>query len=204
MAAWGRADLDDYRRLPLRAHALFADIPLHDAWRVTLPGGGPNRSIRDVRSVVSTVLRGSGLSPPVRALFSLRAAVGRVLRWDRPPKDFEQHSLRQRLTEQDRAQSAIAPGTPDGPFQTLFVHEREAASEVRNATVHAVSVMALRQAEPDYELFWAIYVWSVGRWTGPYMAAIDPFRRLLVYPTSLRRIHRAWTATYAANAEKAR
>ena len=194
MRVWSRANPDDYRRLPLRAHTLFADVPLHDVWQVGLPGGGPDRTIQDVRLLLSSVLKGGRLNPPVRTLFGLRAFIGRVLQWDRPRTDLDQHSFRHRLTEQDRQQSVVSPGTPDGPFTVLYVHAREAASEVRNATVHAFSVMALEQNMGGYQLYWAIYVQPVGRLTGPYMALIDPFRRLLVYPSILRRIHRAWLA----------
>lgn len=198
MAAWGRADADDYRRLPLRAHSLLADIPLHDAWRVTLPGGGPNRTIDDVRSLVARTLRGEGLNPGVRSLFAVRERIGHALNWDRPRADFDTDSFRHRLTHEDRRQSKVEPGTPDGPFQVLYVFDREAAGEVRNATVHAASVMALERIPNGYELFWAIYVQRVGRWTRLYMGAIDPFRRFLVYPSILRRIHRGWIAAHAS------
>lgn len=201
MAAWCRADPDDYRRLPLRAHSLLSGVPLHDVWRVALPGGGPNRTIRDVRSLFSTVLGGEGLHPVVRSLFAARKGVGRVLGWDRPRPDMERYSFARRLTEEDRRRSAIEAGTQDGPFQALYVLEREAASEVRNATVHACLVTAMEPVGDGYELHWAIYVQRVGRWTRFYMSAIDPFRRFLVYPAILRRIHRAWVDAYASSGE---
>ena len=198
MGIWSRVNPDDYRKLPLRAHTLLAEVPLHDVWRVELPGGGPGRTIQDVRSLFLTVVRGGRLNPIVRALFGLRTALGRVLRWDRPMASFEEHSFRHQLTEQDRRQSLIDPGTPDGPFAVLYVHDKEAASEVRNATVHAFSVLALERTTSGYQLYWAIYVRPVGRGTGLYMALIDPFRRLFVYPAILRRIHQSWLASYKA------
>jgi hypothetical protein len=33
--------------------------------------------------------------------------------------------------------------------------------------------------------------------TGLYMASIEPFRRLIVYPAILRRIREAWQRRYA-------
>ena len=44
--------------------------------------------------------------------------------------------------------------------------------------------------------FWAIYVLPVSVWTRPYMTLIDPFRRRLVYPALLRRIHESWARQF--------
>jgi hypothetical protein len=74
----------------------------------------------------------------------------------------------------------------------LYVRDHEAASEIRNATVHAFSVLALAPRPGGLRLFWAIYVAPVGHVTAAYMALIDPFRRLLIYPAVLRYLHRTW------------
>lgn len=74
----------------------------------------------------------------------------------------------------------------------LYALERGAVSEMRNATVHAFSVVALEEVEGGYRAFWAMYVAPVGRWTPYYMFLIDPFRRYLVYPAILRHAHRTW------------
>jgi hypothetical protein len=76
----------------------------------------------------------------------------------------------------------------------------EAVSEIRNATVHGVLVWALEPTSSGYELFWAIHVLPVGRWTKPYLALIDPFRRWLVYPALLRGLHEAWTQQFTPTA----
>jgi len=94
--------------------------------------------------------------------------------------------------------SLVEPGTADGPFTVLYVHSYEAVSEIRNATVHAFSVFALEPRLSGYRLFWAIYVAPVGRLTAFYMAVIDPFRRLLIYPAILRHLHRTWVAAHRA------
>ena len=44
----------------------------------------------------------------------------------------------------------------------------------------------------------AVYVMRVSWLTRPYLIAIEPFRRIL-YPAMLRRIRRAWVATYVRN-----
>jgi hypothetical protein len=72
------------------------------------------------------------------------------------------------------------------------VSPREAISEIRNATVHAFLVYALLERASGYRLYWGIHVRPVGRITAWYMALIDPFRRLVIYPALLRRIREAW------------
>jgi len=200
MRPWSRATFEEYRRLTLRAHSFLADVPLHDVWRVTLPGGGPSRTMQDVRSVLQAARRSQPLSPPVRALFALRWLLGRLFRWDSPVPEPELWSFRTRLTETDRQQSIVEPGTLDGPFAVLYVHTTEAVSEIRNAMVHAFLVWALQPAPDGYQLFWAIHVLPVGVWTKPYLALIDPFRRWLVYPSLLRRIHEAWSREFKSAA----
>lgn len=108
--------------------------------------------------------------------------------------------FRSRLSDTDRLQSIVEPGTLDGPFSVLYVHTMEAVSEIRNATVHGFLVWALEPTPDGYQLFWAIHVLPVGVWTKPYLALIDPFRRWLVYPALLRRIHESWTREFKSAA----
>ena len=116
-------------------------------------------------------------------------AIGSAFGWERvrehsdPPPIF-----RDRLTESDRKASHVPTGTADGPFRVLYAYPRESASEIWNATVHAVSTYALVERAAGYRLYWAIYVRSVGRITAPYMRLIDPFRRLIIYPALLRSV----------------
>ena len=170
----GRARPEDYGRLPLRAHELLAGVPLHDVWQLDLPGGDREVSMSEIRPLMSFE-RLASLNPVVRGLFRLRGWLGGVFGWDRET-------------------SAPAPGERDGPFTVLYVTEREMASEARNATVHAFSVLALEPRSGGWRLYWAIYIEPVGRLTALYMAVIDPFRRWLIYPAILRHLERSWTA----------
>lgn len=182
----------EYQDIPLRAHSLLADVPLHDVWAVDLPGGGPGRTIVDVRSLLAGLsLRDA--SAAVRFLFRLRAGLGRALGWDREPPRASAESYLHRLSTVDRESSLVRPGAREGPFQVVFVSPREAISEIRNATVHGFSVFALVERPPDYRLYWAIYVRPVGRITAWYMRLIDPFRRAIIYPAILNRIRSAWS-----------
>jgi hypothetical protein len=47
-----------------------------------------------------------------------------------------------------------------------------------------------------YRLYWAVYVKPASWLTPVYMALIEPFRRLIVYPAMLARVRRAWIARY--------
>jgi hypothetical protein len=179
----------------VRAHELLAGIPLHDVWRVELPGGS-DRSLRDLLPLM-TAEQASSLGAPVRVLFALRRTLGRLLGWDAGAIGAPAGSPPVRLDDADRARSWIEPGTRDGPFTVVYAFEREALSEVRNATVHAFSAMALEPTDAGARLFWAIYVEPVGRITPVYMALIDPFRRNLVYPAILRRLRESWRKRFA-------
>jgi hypothetical protein len=173
----------------------LADVPLHDIWQVELPGGGPHRTIADVRSLMGSKNL-ARLNPVVRGLFGLRRLLGQVFAWDSPLPFPKTKSFSGRIPEGDLSSSLVEPGTREGPFTVLYVHPKEAVSEVRNATVHAFSVLGLEALPKGYRLFWAIYVAPVGRLTPIYMAFIDPFRRLFIYPAILRRLHKEWAAVY--------
>ena len=186
-----RVTPEEYERIDLRAHTLLADVPLHDLWLVELPGGGPGRTIVDLRAFLS-VESITAANAAVRFLFGLRAWLGRVFGWDREPPQASRESFLQRLSAADRECSLVAPGTPEGPFRVLFVSPREAISEIQNPTVHAFSVFALVERSSGYRLYWSIYVRPVGRITSWYMRLIDPFRRVIIYPAVMRHIRAAW------------
>ena len=182
----------EYLSLRLRAHELLHDVPVYDVSVVDLPGGGPDRTLADIRALESAA-RPSRIG---RALFGLRRSVGDVFGWDREPMRPE-HSLVSKLSDQDRRDSEIAPGTVRSGFRVLYQFPREMLSEIRNATVQGYLSVALIQTATGYRMYWAVYVVPVSRLTRPYLMAIEPFRRFLLYPALLRRLRRAWTAAYA-------
>lgn len=186
-----RVPVEEYAALDLRAQALLADAPLHDVWAVDLPGGGPGRTILDLRAVMEGA-RVTSANGAVRLLFGLRARLGRAFGWDREPAQAPAESYLHRLTAADREGSLVPPGTREGAFRVLYASPREAVSEIHNATVHAFSVFALREQASGYRLYWAVHVRPVGRITAWYMRLIDPFRRGVIYPAVLRRVRDAW------------
>lgn len=189
-----RAPPAEYLSLKLRAHELLHGVPLYDVSVVDLPGGGAGRSVADIRALDLA----AAPSRIANAFYGVRHFLGRVFGWDRirmRPED----SLLSRLSEGDRRDSEVAPGTPDGSFLILYQFPGEALSETRNATVHGYVCVALARTATGYRLYFAVYVLPVSWLTRPYLIAIEPFRRFILYPAMLRRIRRAWMAVYGAS-----
>ena len=154
----------EFLALDLEVHARLKGVPLRDVSVVDLPDGGDDRTIADVRRLLDAA---KGRAPfPVRLLVGLRRFLGRRFHWD-----------------------GAGPA-----LQPLYERPYEMVSEARNATVHAFSCMALRRRPGGYRLYWAIYVENVSAFTPFYMAAIEPFRRFVVYPAILKFIRAAWTS----------
>ncbi len=193
-----QADPSEYRQLDLRAHSFLSDVPLHDVWVCELEGGGPDRNMMDVRQCF-TAQTASTANASVRTLFAIRRFVGRMFNWDRDADRWADEHFVHRLDDEDRGRSLVEPGTDDGLFRVVYVFPNESLSEVRNATVHAFSCLALRQTMKGYRLYWAIYVKPIGRWTSTYMRVIDPFRRAVVYPAVINRVEFSWRITFGDN-----
>ena len=189
-----RIDGDEFRARPLRVHALLHDVPLEDAWAIPLAGGGPGRTIQDLRAAL---VAGREAAPAaVKGLFRLRSRIGALFGWDHRRPASTAESYADRLSPADRAHSLAAPGTPDGTFSLLYRFEDEQLGELRNATVHAFASPSIRQTPGGYLAYLGVFVRPVHRFTRPYMGAIAPFRRLVVYPAVIRKVQRAWIERY--------
>lgn len=195
MPAWSRVEPERFRRLDLHAHALLASVPIHDVWQVDLPGGGSNRTLDDIRRLMREKPLAQ-VNPVVRSLFALRFRLGSLFGWDSEESSHNSNLLLHSLPQGLRERSMVPPGSSDGPFKVLYVFEREGVNEIRNATVHAFSAMALESIPEGYRLYWAIYVAPESWLTPLYMALIAPFRRFIVYPAILRHLRRAWIAEF--------
>ena len=182
----------EYRALPLRVHALLADAPLHDVWAVDLPRTRENLTLVDLQRVSSQNRLTGRLALPARALFGLRRVLGLVFRLEAPPKGVSAASFATGLTAEDRAKSALAPGTPAGQFRVVYAFENERLLEIHNRTVHAALLTALAATATGHRFYLAVYVRKVGWITPLYMTLIDPFRRWIIYPAILNHIHAVW------------
>ena len=194
-----RVSRDEFLAFDTEGHRVLEGVPLLDVSAIDLPQGGPGRTIADVRALLSPQELTSA-NPLVRALFAIRAGLGRVFGWDREHPATPPNSFTHRLSAELRARSLTPVGTSDGPFRLLYVLERESLAEIQNRTVHAFIVSVLRAVPSGYRLYWGVYVQPVSRFTGLYMALIEPFRRFVVYPAIFRRIRRAWSAKYPGSA----
>ncbi len=191
-----RITREEFQQMELRVHTFLADVPLHDVWVFHLRGGGEGRRLHDFRKLWSseTVQR---VGPVVSVLFRLRSALGDLFGWDNEKHQNAASLYVHRLTDADLAQSLGIPGSPTiGPFRSVYAFEDEALDEIINGTVHALSLMAMRRAMNGYIVYWAIYVKKVNWLTPIYMALIDPFRRILVYPAIIKKLERAWVSAY--------
>jgi hypothetical protein len=182
----------EYLALPLEAHALLRDVPLHDVSAVDLPNGGSERTLADVKRLFFAGERRRGVA--TRALFGLRFFLGRIFGWDRPVS--ERAYSHARLSDDLRRRSLVAPGTREGLFRVLYELPYESVSEIRNATVHGYLCTALVPRAGGYRFYFGVYVKPVSRWTPLYMAAIEPFRRFIVYPSMLARLRADWARAY--------
>jgi hypothetical protein len=129
-------------------------------------------------------------------LLDIRLLVGRLFGWDREPAAAAWKTFTVRLTDDDHSRSLTSPGTPDGFFRVVYRFENEQLVELINRTAHAAAVSALVETASAYRFYFAVYVRSVSLFTPLYMALIDPFRKLIVYPALLRSVSASWNYVF--------
>ncbi len=184
----------EFERLPLRVHEFLAGVPLHDVWAVDLPRTRSGITLDEFSRTAKTRL--FRLSPVARALLNIRLFVGRIFGWDREPAPTAWDTFATRLTTGDRSKSLAPPGTREGLFRVVYRFENEQLLELINRTAHAAALSALVETANAYRFYFGVYVRSVGRFTPVYMAVIDPFRKLVVYPSLLRSVRASWNQTF--------
>ena len=184
----------EFERLPLRVHDFLAGVPLHDVWAVDLPRARSGITLDEFLRTTSACLPSP--SPVVRALLNIRLFVGRLLGWDREPAATAWETFTTRLTTVDRSKSLVLAGKREGLFRVVYRFENEQLLELINRTAHAAALSALVEMANGYRFYFGVYVRSVSRFTPIYMALIDPFRKLVVYPSLLRSIGAKWNKTF--------
>ncbi len=180
---------------PWRIHELTRDFRLEDVWALPTPGG-PDDFPRLV-SLMASFDPARSSSGAVRALFAIRWKVGELLGWDDDgdgDRVSEGPTLRDRLPA-DLRETAFGPQHDALPFSTLYLIDDEWAAEIANRTVHGVLHVGWVPDETGgYRGQMAVYVKRNGLLGTAYMAAITPFRHLVVYPRMMREIGREWQA----------
>jgi hypothetical protein len=183
-----------------RIREVAPDFRLEDAW--ALPAQGGAEDFATLLELMASLDPANAASRATRVLFGIRYRVGGWLGWDEPPNPLAiPHDT-------DTTLSARLPadlrGSADGlelrakDFKPLYRTDVEWAAEISNRTVHAVMHLAwVEQRDGLYRGQMGIYVKPRGRLGDAYMAAIAPFRHLVVYPAMMRQIERAWSARTA-------
>ena len=196
---------------PWRIHELTPEFRLEDVWALPTPGG-----LDDFPRLVQLITSGNASRDSkgaAHALWVIRLKLGEILGWDASP-GLDRPSLRGRLPADLRD---LPPGSDFRalPFAPLYLTPDEFAAEIINRTVHGVLHLgwvrdgaalqdgaALRDGAARYHGQLAVLVKPNGRLGAGYMAAITPFRHLIVYPPMIRQIGQAWR-TRGAGADPA-
>jgi Protein of unknown function (DUF2867) len=176
-----------------RIHEIAPDFRVEDVWALPTPGG-PDDFPRLVQLMASgDPARGS--SRAARTLFAIRWKLGELLGWDGPDTGLGSRvpTLRDRLPADLR--DAPGPDFDALPFTALYLLDDEFAAEIANRTMHGVMHLGLVPEQAGgYRAQMAVLVRPNGLSGSVYMAAIRPFRHLIVYPALMRQIERAWQA----------
>ena len=177
---------------PWRIHALTPDFRLEDVWALPTPGGADDFP-RLVGMMASFDPERSS-SGAARALFAIRWKVGELFGWDGPDAGLGSRvpTLRDRLPA-DLRNAPSSPSFDALPFTPLYLLDDEFAAEIANRTVHGVMHLGwVPDGTGGHRGQMAVLVKPNGLLGNAYMAAIRPFRHLIVYPALMRRIGREW------------
>jgi Protein of unknown function (DUF2867) len=176
---------------PWRIHELAYDFRLEDVWE--LPGTGGQEDFARLVALIAARDPAKSSSWPVRTLFAIRWRVGRLLGWDRPEDGVGARAatLRDRLPPDLR--DSPGPKFEAMPFDPLYLTADEFAAETANRTMHGVLHLGWVADEAGaHRAQMAVLVKPNGMLGEAYMAAIRPFRHLIVYPAMMREGARDW------------
>src|SRR5215468_2254502 len=179
---------------PWRIHELTKDFRVEDVWALLTPGGQDDfaRLVR-LFAARDDPARSAG-SAAARSLWAVRSAAGRIFGWDSPAGGIGSRvpTLRDRLLP-DLRDLPAGPSFRIRPFSPLYMLDDEYAAEVANRTMHGVMHLGwVPNGSGGYRGQLAVLVKPNGLLGSCYMAAIKPFRHLIVYPAAIRDIERAW------------
>jgi Protein of unknown function (DUF2867) len=179
--------IDAHTSRPWRIHDVAQGFRVLDVWALPTPGGADDFA-RLITSFCSFDAARS--SPAVRALFAARWALGRLLRLD-DETTSRTGGLRIGLPADLR--DSFPAGVATGPFAPLYATHDEAAMEIVNRTVHGLLHLGwVPDGRGGFVGQMAVLVKPNGVLGSAYLAAIAPFRHLVVYPTMLGALGRRW------------
>jgi Protein of unknown function (DUF2867) len=178
---------------PWRIHELTRDFRLEDVWQIRAPGRPDDRDT--AAEVLVSLDPEHSSSLVLRSLFAMRWKIGGLLGWDDPNSGLDARvpTLRDRLPPDLRETSA--PEMRSLPLASLYLTDDEFAAEIANGTMHGVMHLGLvADGLGGHTGQMAVLVKPNGRFGAAYMAAIKPFRHMVVYPVMLREFELAWQA----------
>jgi Protein of unknown function (DUF2867) len=201
MSEQARLPNSEHTSRPWRIHEIVPDFRLEDVW--ALPASGE-------RSEFPDLVKGFAEGDPAqssrltRALWAIRWKVGGLLGWDDAEDGLDERvpTLRRRLPKD--LVDAPGPKFDTLPFTSLYLIEDEFAAEIANRTMHGVMHLSWVQDEAGlYHGQMAVLVKPNGPFGVAYMAAIKPFRHLIVYPAMMRQIEREVAMSGRSNVPRA-
>jgi hypothetical protein len=187
----GRLPDSAFAARPWRIHALAQDFALEDVWE--LPGQGRPEDFPRLVELVCAMDPARGPLSASRLLWELRSKLGALLGLDDEGSgtDGRVASLRDRLPA-DLRESA-PPAFAALPFSSLYRTKDEFAAEIANRTMHGVLHLGwVPDGSGAHRAQMAVLVKPNGLVGRGYMAAIRPFRHLVVYPAMLRQGEALW------------
>jgi hypothetical protein len=176
---------------PWRIHEIVPDFRLEDVWALPTPGAADEFPI--FVEGFAAADPAATLPRAARALLSLRWKLGDLLGLDDQGAGLGSRvkTLRERLPADLRA--AAGPEFASLPFTSLYLTDDEFAAEIANQTMHGVLHLGwVTEDSGTYRGQMAVYVRPNGLPGNAYMAAIKPFRHLIVYPQMLRAMEQRW------------
>ncbi|MGH3713920.1 MAG: DUF2867 domain-containing protein [Micromonosporaceae bacterium] len=179
---------------PWRIHEIAPDFVLEDVWQLPTPGGPDD--LRRLVAQFAAPERKDRMSAPARALFAIRWKLGELCGWDRPDAGVGSRvpTLRDRLPA-DLRDGPRGPDLATVPFSSVYLTDTEWVAETANRTVHGLLHIGwVPDGAGGYHGQLAVLVKPNGLLGKVYLAAIAPFRYLIVYPALLRLIGRKWRA----------
>jgi hypothetical protein len=179
---------------PWRIHELTPDFRLEDVWALPTPGGPDDFGV--LVQQVSSGDPSQSLPTAARMLWELRWKIGKLLRLDGEDDGIGSRvrTLRDRLPA-DLRDARRGPEFDALPFSSLYQLDDEWAAEIANRTMHGVVHLGwVPDGAGGFRGQMAVLVKPNGLLGSAYMAAIKPFRHLIVYPGLMREIEREWRA----------
>jgi Protein of unknown function (DUF2867) len=176
---------------PWRIHELTRDFRLEDVWE--LPGVGGPEDFPQLVALIASIDPAKGSSRAARTLWALRWKLGELFGWDSPDAGLGSRvpTLRDRLPA-DLRDAPAGPTFQALPFTSLYLLEDEWAAEIANGTMHGIMHIGHVPDASGFRARMAVLVKPNGLFGHAYMAAIKPFRHLIVYPPMMRDAEHAW------------